>query len=201
VARGSDVTLDMLGVLALDGSPESIDALLPHLDPALVAGDVRLDLIQRLRKYAAETPAIQAILSEVDATLAQRAAASPALALPPVIGIGELDTFWVHVWVTFSPVARAPGPPIQGSVSIDCRRTNWFHVHLSRTTVHGGRTGFTADNQTIDDLGLARCDAANLPAWLAASASKLGMRLEVGKPRTNLRGKNRQRLIAWLGGG
>src|SRR5664279_2911464 len=36
VARGSDVTFDMLGVLALDGGSASIDALLPHLDPALV---------------------------------------------------------------------------------------------------------------------------------------------------------------------
>ena len=48
-ANRSDVPLDMLAVLVADGTDASIDALVPHVDPALVDKDVRLDRLTRLR--------------------------------------------------------------------------------------------------------------------------------------------------------
>jgi hypothetical protein len=204
VARGGDVTLDMLGVLALDGGPASIDALLPHLDPALVSMDVRLELLKRLRAYAASTPTIQAILGEVDVTLAKRSAASPALELAPIIGLGELSELWFDFYLGSRELNTNRVPLIQGSVVVDSRSASWFDVSLARVEPHRQddvSTRFTATGLIEDGLGVGRCDLLDLPRWLGEVAAGLGVEFNLGVLRTNLRGARRARLSSWLSGG
>lgn len=194
VARGSDVTMQMLGVLALDGSAESIDALVPHLDPALQAADARLE---RLRTYAT-TPAMRAIVGEVDDRLAQRAALSPALALAPAIGLGELPVLWFHIQFNMTQGLVHYGPVTFGSIVIDSRREAWFTVSVHRRAL---RTSFTHDTVHADQLGIGRCEPTGIPRWIAASAQKLDVLLDIGSPQTNLRGKKREQFMSWLRGG
>jgi hypothetical protein len=61
-------------------------------------------------------------------------------------------------------------------------------------------TSFTIDTVS-DELGVGRCDPPGLPRWLAATAETLRLELDLGEPHTHLRGKKRERLMAWLRGG
>lgn len=198
-ARGKGVTLSMLGVLALDGAPESVDALLPHLDPALAAADQRLDWLDKLSKLPITSPAVKEILREVDATRAARNARSPALALGPVIGIGEVDVLKLD--------ARCfAGDAYDGGVQVDSTRASWLYVYVRRFKDVRGVSELQAQTETRNDrlgdnsLRLGRCRPEELPAYFARAERVLRCRFEWIPPMTNLRGKKRDRVMAWLRG-
>lgn len=205
-ASSAIVPLDMLAVLAFDGSDASVDALIPHVGRAAESRDVRLDRLEKLKVHARPTPAVTAMLESVTAMLAERNAASPALELPPLIGLGTLDVFWFSGW--FGSVERNGSrvPAVQGSVSIDSREVTWFNVWLSRVeplpSNRSVSTSFSNEKVRSDALGLGTCAPAELPAWLARGAKTLGVTLDPATltPRTNLRGAKRERLYAWLRG-
>lgn len=198
-ARGKGVTLSMLGVLALDGAPESIDALLPHLDPALTAADHRLDWIEQLSRLPITSPAVKKILREVDATRAARNARSPALALGPIIGIGEVEVLKLDCRC-FS------GRAYDGGVMIDSTRADWLYVYVRRFEEVRGLAELQAQTETRNgrlgenSLKLGLCRPEELPAYFARAERTLRCRFEWIPPMTNLRGKKRERLMAWLRG-
>jgi hypothetical protein len=200
VAHRDDVKLDMLAVLVADGSDASFDALVRHVDPAVVHKDVRLDRLARLRTHAANTPALDALFAELDGVIAKRNAVSPALALGPLIGLGRVDPLWFQASIG----SREPGDRVarvQGHVTIDSRRPKWFGVSMARNE-RGGltmqHTIFDAITLHSDELGIGRCDAAELPGWLAVIAAKLGVTWDEPRVRTHIRGARRARIAAWL---
>lgn len=201
------VRLDLLAVLAFDGSEASVDALVPHFGRAADSRDAMLDRLAALKVHARPTPAVNALLESVTAMLTERKASSPALELPPLIGLGPLDVFWFSGW--FGSVEKNGNrvPKVQGGLTVDSRHANWFSISLSEVQasfpVHGRRTAFNAEKVHADELGLGTCTPAELPAWLARAMKTLDVTLDAASlsPRTHLRGKKRERLIEWLRGG
>jgi hypothetical protein len=192
----------MFAVLVADGGDASIDALIPHLGGALESRDWRLDWLRRLRKHATDTPRLNALFAELDTTYDERNAQSPALALGPIIGIGEIDELWFDAGTCSAESDPNRVSRVQGGVSIDSRRPAWFHAHISvgEGNVFKFVSYGTDWSQADDRWDLGPCVPAELPAWLANAATKLDIVWMPFSPRTNLRGKKRQRLIAWLSG-
>ncbi len=203
-ARGDEVPLEMLGVLVLEGGAESIDALVPHLDPALVSADQRLDRINHLRRFASAKPAIQAIFAEISTALAARNATSPALALGPVIGLGEVQKLEVSVRISSTELNRNGVPRVQGDLTIASTSTQWFGAYVTAldddALGRGRRTYFSNEGLVADELGLGTCQPEDFPAWLANAAKQLRMELELRVWGSNLRGKKRDRVLEWLQG-
>ena len=199
-ARATNVSRRMLAVLVIDASRDSIDALLPSLDPALMSADTRLEWLKALRTHAKKTPELDAILGEIDQTLADRAAASPALALGPVIGIGAVKLLWFEV--------RISAANYQGSIHIDSRSANWFSVWVvhAQPLIPGvarpdRSTAFGATmKHERDILELGTCAPAELPRWLATAGRLLNVKLQLVDAGSNLRGAKRARVIEWLEG-
>lgn len=195
LVAGEVASLDAFGVLALDASDASVDALLPHFERAARTGDSGLDRLQMLKKYATPTPAMTAMLARVDALLDHRKAASPALALATHLGLGRLKEF--HFTVVLG-TDDATLPIVQGHVHVDSRNADWMDVVLS---VGQRRSHFTSRTQHDDALGLGRCTAEDLPAWLAAASARLKRTPVAVHTASNLRGKKRDRLVEWLTAG
>jgi len=198
VANSEDVRLDLLAVLVADGSDASFDALVPHLDPALVERDARLDRLTRLKIHAARTPALDAVFAEIADSLAERRTASPALALGETIGLGTCTSLWFDASL-YSTLQR--GARVNAHVHVDSRSATWFRVSVVRAVdFHHAYSSFDADEIEDDALAIGRCAPAELPAWLARVATQLDVRWDHTSIRTGLRGAKRQRVLDWLAG-
>lgn len=178
VAHAEDARIDLLAVLVIDASKESLDALVGHFERAVEAEDRRLDRLRRLRKHARSTPELDALFAEVDGKLEERAASSPALALGPVIGIGEVDLLWFRVSLGSQQLTPGNVPRVQGNVNVDSRSPMWLSVSMSRLD-----DGLTLTSTWLNDkglqndaLGLGGCEVATLPDWLARAAKTLAIR-------------------------
>jgi hypothetical protein len=140
------------------------------------------------------------MFAELDATYAERNARSPALALGAVIGIGDIDELWFDFGTSSTAVNSRHASIVQGSVRVDSRTPDWFGVWIAKAGA-SGFSGHGADTEPIaDHLGLGPCIPAELPTWLARASATLGIEWMPFAPRTNLRGKKRARLDAWLAG-
>lgn len=200
------VSLDLLAVLAADGSEASLDALIPHIERAVRQQDWELDRLQDLRTHARSTPVMDDLFSRMKALFEARQARSPALGLAKALGFGELDAFWFQVHISSPEFDGAPAYMHQVHLSVDSRSATWFHVSLSASNpadmLRPRSTSFNSDKVYCDDLGLGTCVPSDFPAWLAASAERLRTRwnfdqLSLG---TSLRGKKRNQLERWLRG-
>jgi hypothetical protein len=201
-ASGKHASLRVLGALALDGSETSCDALLPHFAGAANTGSGELDRLALLQKHAADTPAMRALLGQVKARLATREALSPALALAASLGL-DVQTFWFDVGLhSFEPdetrVSR-----FQGGARVDSRSPRWFDVwmgEVNTSSLASRHTRFVGTQGGADGFGLGTCSAGDLPKWIASAAQLLGITWRSLEPRTNLRGKKKEALHAWLRG-
>jgi hypothetical protein len=202
VAHSQSPSLDMLAVLVADGSRESIDALVPHVDPAFVAEDARLDRLRRLRTHATHTPDLDALFGEIDRAVSERNARSPALALGPVIGLGHVDPLWFAARIGSREQTPGNVSRVQGLIAIDSRQARWFAVSVSTGNVPDlAHTSFTADALHVDGNGLGRCAPTELPVWLAHVGQRLGATLEIPVIRSGVRGTKREAIRRWLLGG
>jgi hypothetical protein len=158
---------EFLAVLALDGSDESMDALLPHF--ARAAKDpAQLDVLSRLVTYAKKTEALTALLDDVAKRRSERIVGSPVLALGKRLGLVKSDTFRASL--------RAE------SVEKDAAA---FAITFDNTKVEAFRVGVfnRRKNTEFDSLGLQRddfklgaCGLDELPAWLASAEQKLSVK-------------------------
>ena len=194
-ANGENVSMDMLAVLVADGSDESIDALIPHLDAA--GSTHRLDALRMLRVHAKDTPALRTLLAELDRDA--EASGIPAHRIARLIGLPESNPFWFRASVS-SQAPEGHIPPIQLHVEVDSRKAAWFKVYASRIARGEieGHTSFTHDRTHDDQLGIGRCDAAELPTWLASVAKKLRIAWDTPFISSNVRGAKRDRIAHWL---
>lgn len=198
---------EVLAVLAIDASEASIDALLPHLAGATEKNDRRLDVLERLRTYARDTPTMRQMMAQVEEHLRARNAGSPALALAEPMGLGAVDELWFWAFVGSREQTSGNVPRWQLNLTVDSRSEDWFSVHVSKLPAHGYDNGHlgTSFNQSKvyrDELGVGRCSAPELPDWLArvARQKRLSWRFDEMGLRTGLRGRRRDKLAAWISG-
>ena len=194
VAHRKEVPLDWLAVLVADGGAASYDALVPHIDAAIVGRDRRLDRHRQLRTHAAETTVLQTLFAEIDDTLAARHAASPALALAVRLGIGSVATlrFRTSIWSV-----RGGVPDVQGAVAIDSTHATWFNLYLI-VSKSRARTRLENDRVIADALGLGGCELHEIPAWIGRAGKRLSVTWRPFRVTTNLQGRKRAALLAWL---
>ncbi len=175
---GSDEALiDMLAVLAADGSEASIDALLPRFVRAQKDRSQLLDQLARVKTHAAKTPAMEAMLASVMEGLQERNENSPALAFARTIGL-EVRKLNVVISLCSAELSANRVPVFQGSLHVDSTRPDWISVHLHRFDrggIHVVGTSFTHEKLVRDELGLGRCEPAELPAWVERARQKLGI--------------------------
>ncbi len=201
--------LDWLAVLVAEGSEASLDALIPQVHAAVRDPGRALRWLERLRTHAKDTPAVKALLARVEQELSARHASSPALQLARAIGVGEQKELWFDLWLGSEEHNVHHVPRLQLDVSVDSAQGEWMRVSLSELPddyaqlPRARRTAFTNVSVRSDALELGGCTPEALPAWLASAAERLRVRWawDAARPRTHLRGKNRERLTRWLRGG
>lgn len=181
------VPLELLAVLAMDGTEASVDALMPHVERAL-KNTVDLEPLSQLLRFAAKTKPMKALGELIERSLAAARGTSPAMALATSLGIASGKRFRVDVRVSGNDGAsfwvgldsERPGPGFRG----------WVHE-----TMHRG-VAF------VSDEGEAVCSLEALPKWLAAWAAERSVRWNFTDPATaHLRGARLETFLAWLRGG
>ena len=185
-ANTPNVPVEMLVVLALDGSDASIDALVPHLDGALGSQDARLERLAMVRPFVKSTPALAAVFAELDGAVDARRSTSPALAFARSIGVPASDVFWCSFLVRS---AAGGVPEFQGSVRFDSREERWFAVELTHLHAHDRARDRTTKFDTlevVDELAIGRCEPSELPGWLRATAAAINVSWDRFYLRTNV---------------
>lgn len=204
-SRGEGPTLDMLAVLAADGSEGSVDALMPHFHAAASSQSDLLNHLERLKTHAAKTEPIRLMFESIERLLGKRNDESPALAFARSIGF-DVDTFSVHWSLWSEELNREHGgvPVYQSHAEIDSTSADWFQVsvtHVPNSLADHRMTSFGSKGaHHIDQLGLGTCTPEELPAWFARAAKKLKVHWSVTLWHSNLRGAKRERALAWMRG-
>lgn len=187
-AVGSTVVpLELLAVLAIDGSEASADALLPHVERAF-ADEARLEPLSRLGRYAAKTKATTSLLELIERRLDAARTASPVMALAKSLGLASGPRFRVEVrvsgdentgfWVSLD--SQRPGAAFRGWVQAGARSRDRM-LHLD-------------DGSTV-------CALAVLPGYLRRAAEELNTSWRFATATTqHLRGPRLQKFLAWLAG-
>jgi hypothetical protein len=188
--------LDVLVVLALEGSDESMDALMPHFSTSDF--DAKLERLEALRTHIPRDGSRADVwLKTAETQLQEHRHDSPALAFAESLGFTGTKKFWFEC--SIGTVERSPNrlnPRFRCSIHLDSRRSTWFGVHVYQ--VEGRRRSYFGETTAVDELELGSCLPAELPDWLTRAAEKL--QCSWGEPyfRSSLRGKKRQALLDWL---
>lgn len=181
------VPLELLAVLAMDGSAASVDALMPHVERALT-NEAYLEPLSRLARYAAKTKAMTALMTLVESRLDAARGASPVMTLAKSLGIASGTRFRVDVrasgqentalWVSLD--SARPGPAFIGWVQARERAKSQLLHRDDGTTV---------------------CPLEQLPAFLRRAADELDVTWDfAGATTSHLRGPRLQTFLAWLSG-
>jgi len=203
------VGLDALAVLAHDGSDASMDALVLQVERATQSPSSWLEILERLKTHASDTPAMKAMFEQIERRVDAQRAESPAIVLAQAIGLGPLKELWFDVWVGSQQLNVHRVPRYQLSCSVRSTAERWFHLSVSelpddyREGTLRRTSSFSSEKTIRDDLELGVPVPAQLPQWLADTAKKLKLEWNWSErgPRTVLRGKKRERLSEWLRGG
>lgn len=180
----SAVPLELLAVLAMEGSEASADALLPHVERAL-RHEAELEHLAHLGRYAAKTKAMTGLMQLIDGKLGAARDASPAMTLATALGLASSSTFRVE--------ARVPGSGGASlTIDVDSRKGSpgfrgWVH--------HGSVVPL------VDEQHQAVCALEELPKWLERWAAKHSVKWAFDKATTrHLRGKRATVFLDWLAG-
>lgn len=187
-AVGSQVVpLELLAVLALDGSEASADALLPHVERALT-DEAQLEPLSRLGRYAAKTKAMTSLMALITDRLEASRTASPVMELAKSLGLASGPRFRVDVRVVgdgntgfnLSLDSARPGAAFRGWVDTG-QRTKHRMLNLE-------------DGTTV-------CALSELPKWLRSAAKDLGTswKFETASAQ-HLRGPRLKAFLSWLSG-
>lgn len=179
------VPLELLAVLALEGSEMSADAMLPHVERAL-RDEAQLEPLSRLSRYAAKTKAMTSLMALIDGRLNAARTSAPANDLAKALGIASGNRFRVEV--------RVAGTG---------NRFFWISIDSDRPgpAFCGGVGGERTSTQLHHEDGSTECSLVELPAYLRQAAKKLDTTWEFRNASTrHLRGKRLATFLAWLEG-
>jgi hypothetical protein len=180
----SAVPLELLAVLAMDGSEASADALLPHVERAL-RNEAELEHLAHLGRYAAKTKAMTSLMELIDRKLGAARDASPAMALATALGLASSSSFRVEAQVPGSGGASL-------TIDVDSRKGSpgfrgWVH--------HGSVV------RLVDELHQPVCALHELPKWLERWSAKHSVKWAFDQATTrHLRGKRAAIFLDWLAG-
>lgn len=189
--------IQLLAVLAIDGSDSSIDALLPHF-----GAETNLERLQSLAVHAT-SPAVNALLKGVGNRLRQRHERSDATKeLGRLIKLGPVQ----HLRIEFSGYGRSRGAKAGTHLLewvVNSREPEWWRVTLHHFS-KDRPTSFGALGLIEDGLGVGICEFPELPQWLEKQRRR--MRFEWLPPspqpclnfRCSIRGNARAELLRWL---
>lgn len=178
------VPLELLAVLAMEGSEAAVDALMPQVERALREQEP-LDGLSHLARYAAPTKEMKALVALLTAAQASTHRDSPALALARRLGIDGGERFRVEVNMSATPRGRltltvdskGPGAGFSGWVSKDVTRPTSF----------------------VTGPGECVCALEELPTWLADWARANGVTWDFdGASTRHLRGARLVVFLGWL---
>lgn len=181
------VPLELLAVLAMEGSEASADALMPHVERALT-NEAQLEPLSRLGRHAAKTKPMVALMALVESRLDAARGASPVMALAKRLGLASGARFRVE--------ARVPGKGMTA-----------FLVILDSAKPGPAFSGWVqgptraASSMLHRDDGTTVCPLPELPAYLARAANDLGTEWNFAAATTShLRGQRLAVFLAWLEG-
>ncbi len=188
--------MELMAVLALDGSEASADALMPHVDHAMKTGE-GLGALEGLETYAADTEPMRAMLAKTKSLLAQRSAASPLIAFLREIGV-NVDPCHFSMWLA-SRETQGQVPVVQVNFSLDSRASPYMHLSIDAS---GRQTSFNDKVLHKDSLGLGKADLAGLPELFARAARSLKVTWDWDGATlySSLRGRKREAIVRWLAG-
>lgn len=194
----------MLAVLAAHGGEEAADALL-----TVFSGGALDERLEQLATHAADTPAMQSLLSSVSQRLETSASAGPFAAFAR--SAWGFDPGRARVSLSFGSALTSTHPGQQGlsryqaGARFDSDREPWWSAWISDLTEHDPRErsiSFSSNDARLRAPGLEACAVEELPRWFAETGKKLG----AGGWRApmvlgSLRGKKRDAVVRWLLGG
>lgn len=181
----TNVPLELLAVLAMEGSEASADALLPHVERAL-KDESQLEPLSRLDRYAAKTKAMTSLMGLIEGRLSAARLSAPANDLANALGIASGTRFRVEV--------RVPGTG---------NRFFWLSIDSDRPgpAFRGGVGGVGPSTDLHRPDGTTECSLVELPKYLRAAAKKLETTWEFRSASTrHLRGKRLATFLGWLEG-
>lgn len=181
----TNVPLELLAVLAMEGSEPSADALLPHVERAL-KDESQLEPLSRLDRYAAKTKAMTSLMALIEGRLNAARLSAPANDLAKALGIASGTRFRVEV--------RVPGTG---------NRFFWVSIDSDRPgpAFYGGVGGERTSTDLHRSDGTTECSLLELPAYLREAAKKLDTTWEFRSASTrHLRGKRLATFLGWLEG-
>jgi hypothetical protein len=182
------VPLELLAVLAMEGSEASADALMPHVERALT-NEAHLEPLSRLGRFAAKTKPMTALLALVESRLDAARGASPVMALAKRLGLASGARFRVE--------ARVAGKGLTAFfVSLDSARPGPAFAGWVQGASRGQHRMLHRDD------GTTVCPLPELPAYLARAAKDLATEWNFAAATTSyLRGKRLAAFLAWLSSG
>jgi len=194
VSAGAERSLWFWAVLATEGSDESADALMPAVHHAVTSGD-GLEELEYLRKFAASTPAMRAMIAQIDKLLDARSASSPIVVMLRKRGVDVAECDFRIKLPAVDPSLAYAG------VTIASRSKLWLYVHATHAD---GRQSASNNEQIIrDELGLLPpTTLSGVPGFLSRAAKRMSVewRWQDARVHSNLWGRNRSELLAWLRG-
>lgn len=198
VVGSEDPPIDMLAVLAVEGSDASIDALLPVFSKG--DADSRLE---KLAVHAAKTPAMRAMLEAITSRRVKKEAGSSAVAfVSNVLGLAEpLEAVKFRIYLSSVESETGGVPLIQGSLSVDSKRDQWWSVELTRVDreMSMKHSSFGVGERAEDALRVGKSSLEELPTWVVKAGKKLAVTWNRDAFFSgSLRGKKRDQVVAWL---
>jgi hypothetical protein len=220
-ATAASVPLRWLAPLALEGSTESMDALVPHLDRA---GGNQLQWLAKLRTFAAPGSAAAQAMERLEQQLEARESGSPAWDLAIATGMVPPEAtprrFFFQVTLSAEPSASRPqgrfGNRLVVHLHVDSRRDPWFTVSVvlpvrrDEVARLSGESAGSIDQPVALERAVWSADlGVTLPplvparpaAWLRDVRRRFDADAEwsgITGVRSSTRGKQRAALIAWL---
>lgn len=159
-ASCDEVPLELLGVLAIDASEASADALMPHFLQATAPGG-RLERFSILRTYLKDTAWTRQLLAAVEEKSATRRQESPLSRVAVSLGIDGAPPFQVNL--TIDGAARGKGRPARVDLRLKAGREPVVWVKANADLVR-------STNRAVE------CGVDQLPAMFAREARKLDVR-------------------------
>jgi hypothetical protein len=203
-ARGVE-NRQLLAVLARDGSPESVDVLMPLVLRALDTRDRTLDLLHSWLAPFAKGPLLAPVLAQLTRATDERENAAP---LEPLLRRFGVKGAHLHLDVAIQSREVYAGFTRRASIWLVIQSRQLPHVKVFVTRHRSVNfDAFRAEDGKVRpgarELKLKPPGALEtLPAWIAGVARTLKVHWD-RPPRvsSSLRGAARQRAVDWLLGG
>ncbi len=193
-----------LAILAHDGKPDSVDALVEVIHQATTAQDESLDaLFEWFVPFARGTKMVT-LAEELKASRDARGEASSVQELAARFGVEGKTRFKLELSIDSRQVQQGLTRKATAHVGLSSHALPNVDLMISRNLWNSVLTWYEDDTKRCDDNGLGKpASLDDIPRWVAASAKRLKVTWDRDTLRiqSTLRGKARQAAVDWFLGG